>query len=192
VGLSYHPAEPLRIESLRYGGEFATRDYEVRDGALYTPRLKRGDVEVGIVQSRGDWVAVFKKGELVEIHKPWDAREIRERDGEIHVLGYTSVTWTDSWTTTAAWSALVIQADGTSRADEWTVERPPTYVSWDSPQEFHSADFATLGVRGGAHINREEKVSGWEVTWRWNKAKRSYMVTEKMIALPPKAKKKRR
>jgi hypothetical protein len=192
AGLSYHPAEPTRIESLRYPGEFVTRDYEVRDGLLYTSKVTLGDVQVGLVQSRGDSVAVLKKGEVVEVHRPWDAREFRERDGEIHVLGYRSVTWTDSWTTTAGWSVLAIGADGAARDGEQVVERPQLFVNWESPQEFHSADYATVGVRGGAQVQGEQKVVGWEVTWRWNKAKRIYAVTERGIALPPKAKKKRR
>lgn len=190
---SYHPAEPLRLETLSYPGEMDRRDYAARDGALYTRRMSLGELEIGVVQGSADHIAVLRQGKVVGVYgrRRGALIDILARDGDVHVFDFEVETATDNWQTSADWTVMVIGPDGTLR-ENVVVEPPPAFVSWAYPREFHTADLSTFGVRGGwfSWVDGKETTKGWERTWRWDKAKRRYVLKERGIPLPPQKKKR--
>jgi hypothetical protein len=190
---SYHPAEPLRLETLSYAGEMDRRDYAARDGALYARRMSLGELEIGVVQGSADHVAVLRRGKVVAVHgrRGGTLVDMVPRDGEVHVFVFDVETATDTFMTSADWTLLAIGPDGALR--EKVLDEPPNFVPWAYPKEFHSPDLQTFGVRGGwySEVDGKDTTTGWERTWRWDKAQRRYVLKEKRIPLPPQNKKRR-
>jgi hypothetical protein len=189
---SYHPADPLRLETLGWPGEVERRDYVARDGALYTKRLALADVEVGVVEGSADHLAVLRRGTFHAVlgRRRGTLVDIVPRDREIHAFQFDVETATDTWRTSADWTLWAIGPDGELRGK--VMDEPTSSVAWVDPRELHARDWSSFGVRGGwyEYANGKETTKGWERTWRWDEAKRRYVLKERGIPFSPKKKKR--
>lgn len=179
AGLSYHPADPLHVQTLRYIGDPSS--VAPSEENLYEKLATLGDVEIGKVTAFGTWLAVLKKGKLVGSYKdsgedmPFDAfppperKGIVTRDGSLHVISYAESAQSEGvGPRPASWSALVIGPDGTAHEAVQDVDLPYT---WDGLTEFASPELDTFGLRGttnypGKAMDFVEKAEGLEVNYR--------------------------
>lgn len=201
TGLSYHPADPLHVQTLRYMGDPSSVD--PGEEKLYEKLATLGDIEVGQVTAFGAWLAILKKGKLVGADRdasddvPFDAfppserKGILTRDGSLHVISYSAPADSEGMgPRTASWSALVIAPDGTAHDAVESVDLP---YRWDDVTAFTSPDLATFGLRGttnypGQAMDFVEKAEGLEVSYRWDPAQKKYLATRTRSAAPKKAK----
>ncbi|MEP7120296.1 MAG: hypothetical protein ABJE95_05270 [Byssovorax sp.] len=201
AGLSYHPADPLHVETLRYNATPSV--VEPSEETLYSKLATLGDVEIGQVSAFGPWLAVLKNGKLVGSHKeppddlPFDAfpaperKGIIPRDGALHVISYSMPANSEGvGPRQASWSAWVVAPDGTAHEAVEDIDLP---WLWDDLTEFASADFETFGLRGSTHWpgagpgqDSPDKPVGIEVTYRWDPARKTYLGTKKSIPVPKK------
>ncbi len=177
TGLSYQPGSGLTIESM-------TPDEEEVQIATYEMLGQKlgalGDVEVRWARASRDFMAIFKAGKLTEVidAELGEPMGVVEREGELHVFTVTRKPHSFGWyQNLPRWSVRVVSANGKSR------EALP-----DADDEF---------ATGGCHHleNQEEIVSrkkldtfGFrvdcldilnqgqpiEISYRWDKAKKSY------------------
>jgi hypothetical protein len=203
AGLSYRPADPLHVQTLRYAGDPSSID--PTEEKLYEKLATLGDVEIGQVTAFGTWLAVLKKGKLVGSHKdppedmlfdafpPAEREGILTREGSLHVISYAAPAHSEGvGPRQASWSALVIDPDGSAHEAVQDIDLPSM---WDDLTEFSSPDFETFGLRGttsypGAPFDFVEKAEGLEVTYRWDPKQKKYLGTRTRIAAPKKPKPK--
>ena len=201
TGLSYHPADPLHVQTLRYMG--APSAVDPSEEKLYEKLGTLGDIEVGQVTASGTWLSILKKGKLVGSYRdmddgmPFDAfpaserKGIVTRDGSLHVISYSAPADSEGvGPRIASWSALVIAADGTAHDAVEGVDLPHR---WDDVTVFASPDLATFGLRGttnypGQTTDFVEKAEGLEVSYRWDPAQKKYLATRTRTAAPKKPK----
>ena len=188
-GLSYHPADPLHVETVGYDrGVYDTSHVRGFEATLYKKQASIGDVELGQVSAYGDWLAILRKEKLVElVDLPGNLQTVFERAGEIHVVTYSQYTSTDTWAEQARWSVMAIKSDGTVRED--IMERGVDNLSWKQVERFSDKAMYTFGVRGLAMGTADEK-EGTEVSWRWNPGSKTYALTRRRVVIRKKAKKK--
>ena len=201
AGLSYHPADPLHVQTLRYPGDPSSVDPS--EETLYEKLATVGDVEVGKVTAFGTWLAILKKGHLIGSYRddddemPFDAfppaerKGIITRDGSLHVISYSAPANSEGvGPRSASWSAFVIAPDGTSHHALGAVDLPSM---WNDLTEFASPDLATFGLRGstnnpGKPYEFVDKAVDLEITYHWDPARKEYLGTRTQIALPKKPK----
>lgn len=150
------------------------------EATLYTKKATLGDVEVGLVSADNDWIAILKKGKLVDlVDLSGDLKGIVERDGEIHVLAHWQYT-NEAYSENASWTAFAVTADGSTR--ESLIQQEEGSRPWNQVSELHSKTLDSFGLRGwssyGGHGDE-----GIGLSWRWDKAKRSYVRTQRKIPL---------
>lgn len=204
-GLSYHPSDPLHVESV--GHADSAMSLRAREEALYTKARTFGDVEIGDVSACGRFLAVLHKGRLSELIPlepdlnldragPKELRGMIERDGELHVLWFTPKFYSyDVSFVEPAWSVLAVAPDGSVRGD--VLDTDIEGVRWEEDASgFESKDFNTFGIRGTTHFpegwagDYQEKLTGKEITWRWDSKARKYKGKLSTIPVPAKPKRK--
>ncbi len=180
TGLSYQPGDPLHVETVSYDrGLYDTSRVSGSEATLYTKKAALGDVEVGYVSAYSEWIAILVKGKLVDlVDLPGRLMGITQRDGAIHVLSYSQYD-SEVGSVTATWSALVISPDG--RHDEDAVQHESGMFNWTDTEEFHAKDFASFGMRGWTAFTPSGTAEGVEMTWRWNKALKAYVLRRQRI-----------
>ncbi|MFT3771201.1 MAG: hypothetical protein QM820_37780 [Minicystis sp.] len=189
TGLSYHPADPLHVETVSYDrGLYDTSHVRAFEGRLYEKQAAIGEVEVGHVSAYNDWIAVLRKGKLVDLlDLPGALRGVIERDGELHVIGYSQYTATDIWADQASWSVMAIKPDGTHRDD--IVDHGVGNLAWSEVSEFHDKALTRFGVRGWTD-RMSGKPEGIEITWTWSPTAKMYTGKQRSIPVRKKAKKR--
>ena len=181
-GLSYHPASPLRVESVHYlGGEYEYIRVGASEQALYEKRDSLGDIEVGLAAS-GE-LAILRKGKLTEvIGVGGSLRGIVHRDGELHVFAFSPSGFSEAFGFhPARWSVTAVAEDGSHRdvvVDD-SVEAAGWYeAAWTPMDEITSKDFTRFGMR--AVIEKK----GVEQTWSWNGKRKVYVARRRDVAAP--------
>jgi hypothetical protein len=189
TGLSYQPGDPLHVESISYDkGLYDTSRVSRSEETLYTKKASLGDVEVGVASAYGEWIAILEKGKLVDlVDLPGQLKGVVGRDGEIHILSHSHYTETDIWADSARWSAIAVGPTGSSRGE--IVAQEIASFNWNDVEEFHAKDLASFGLRGWTTYLSNGKEQGVEVTWRWDRAKKSYVGKRKLIPVHKKPKK---
>jgi hypothetical protein len=179
-GLSYQPGDPLHVEIVSYDrGLYDTSHVSGSEATLYTKKAALGDVEVGYVSAYGEWIAILVKGKLVDlVDLPGRLMGIVLRDGAIHVLSYSQYD-SEVGSVTATWSAFVISPDGSH--DEGAVQQESGMFNWTDTEEFHDEAFASFGMRGWTAFTPSGKAEGVEMTWRWNKALKAYVLRRRSV-----------
>jgi hypothetical protein len=180
TGLSYQPGDPLHVEIVSYDrGLYDTSHVSGSEATLYTKKAALGDVEVGYVSAYGEWIAILVKGKLVDlVDLPGRLMGIVLRDGAIHVLSYSQYD-SEVGSVTATWSAFVISPDGSH--DEGAVQQESGMFNWTDTEEFHDEAFASFGMRGWTAFTPSGKAEGVEMTWRWNKALKAYVLRRRSV-----------
>ncbi len=184
LGFSYHPAEPDRIETVRYPGWDAS-SVVVSEKPLYVPERKLGDLEIGYASAVRPAVAVFKAGAFVElVDLEGEPVGSVERNKEIHVFSYSDMTADDSPGLMARWSVLAVAADGSTLNP---INQDTGVSAWSKVYEIHSDKFDWFGVRGVPFgFANEETPRPIEILWRLDKQLGGYMpTTRELSVLPP-------
>jgi hypothetical protein len=189
TGLSYQPGDPLHVEIVSYDrGLYDTSHVRGYEETLYTKSATLGDVEVGHVSAYNEWIAILRKGKLVDlVDLPGRLMGVVERDGEIHVLSYSHYTETDIWADSARWSAIAVGPDGSSRGE--IVAQEIANFNWQDVEELHAKALDSFGLRGWTTFLSNGKEQGVEVTWRWDKAMKGYVGKRRIIPVHKKPKK---
>jgi hypothetical protein len=199
TGMSYHPGDPLHLETMGYPAD--RHSVVASEEMLYKKLAAVGDIEIGHVAGYREGMAIFKKGKLADVLfgtvasvPPGIPQGILPRDGELHVFSYQDMSSASEYgTAPPMWSVVAIAADGSHRDD--VLDQAGDVPEWEDGWVFASPDLASFGVRGSTHYpkgskERVEKPQGFEVTWRWDKAKKKYAATMAVIPLPKKPQKK--
>ncbi|HVK67621.1 MAG TPA: hypothetical protein VM694_24215 [Polyangium sp.] len=184
-GLSYSPAEPDPIETVRHPGK-DTSSVVTSEHPLYVLERRLGDVEVGYSNAVLPSVAVFKGGKFVELMDIADIGEepmgIVERNKQIHVFSYSQ---TDEFPPgfQAGWSVLAVGEDG---AITYPFNGETGVGHWDKVYEIHSDKFDWFGVRGvPIGYADEETPRPIEILWRFDKQFGGYMPTTRPLTTLP-------
>lgn len=204
-GLSYHPSDPLHVESVSHAGD--AMSLKAQEETLYTKARSFGDVEIGHVSAVGRFLAISRGGKLAEVIPlesdlnldrggPTELRGMIERDGELHVFWYTPRYYSyDISFVEPAWSVLAIGPDGSVRGD--VLDSDAEGVRWEEASDFASAELDTFGIRGTTHFpdgwggDYQEKLTGKEIVWRWDSKARKYRGKLSNIPVPAKPKRKK-
>lgn len=205
-GVSYHPSDPLHVESVSHAGD--AMSLKAQEETLYTKARSFGDVEIGDVSARGRFLAIFHKGKLSELIPlepelnldragPTELRGMIERDGELHVFWFTPKFYSyDVAFVEPVWSVLAVAPDGSVRGD--VLDSDIEGVRWEEDASaFQSKELDTFGIRGTTHFpegwggDYQEKLTGKEITWRWDSKARKYKGKLSTIPVPAKPKKKK-
>lgn len=196
-GLSYHPGQLDRIRCLAHQGPMALT---VRDEPLYLKQAERGDVEVGIIKTYGDFLVTKKQGKIVdfiplfgtvpvEYAQPTHVKGIVERGNELQVIAYRPDWLTQQYgTRSPAWVVFAVNDQGELRARNLGADDLPTSDLLDSAampftvhsaREFQSRDLLEFGIKGtGLAITATgTQPVNFHVAWKWDETSRRYMVT---------------
>ncbi len=199
TGLSYPPGDPTHVEWVRYGR--SAQQVDVVEAVLYEKKATLGDVEVGHVQAFGDWLALSKKGEVVQMLELREGlRGVVVRDGEIHAVSYTPGHYTMAYSSLPpSWDVLAIGPDGAVRDP---VENLMATALKDPKKgglgclpvvgpagvmpgvETASATFDTFGWKGSCQIALDGPSVAFEMAWKWDPAKKVYTGTLRRAPAP--------
>ncbi len=196
-GLSYHPGQPDRIRCLAHQGPMALT---VKDEPLYLKQADRGDVEVGLVKTYGDFLVLQKQGKIIEFiplfgsipveyAQPTRIKGIVERGNELQVIAYRpdGLTQQYGWQS-PAWVVFAVDDQATLRARTLSSDDLPTSDLLDSAdkpftvhsaREFQSGDLLEFGIKGKGLAVTETGTQpvNFHVAWKWDEASRHYKVT---------------
>ena len=188
-GLSYHPSDPLHVETATYAGGYDRSSVNLGEETLYKQTLVRGDLEIGMVSAYDTWLGIFKAHKLVDlVSLPGPVQGVVERDGEIHVICYSQYVSEDVGMTQATWTALAVTPAGTYRDD--VVMHEGLSFPWDYASSFSTKKLDTFGVLGATQLlPGAGKLQGAAITWRWDRKSKLYVGKVRVVPLPPGPKK---
>ncbi len=174
TSLSYHPSDPLHVETIGYDhGIWDATSIAANEATLYSPKATLSDVEVGLVSAADSAIAILQKGKLLDMVDVFtDFLGVVQRDGEIHVLSYAEYSEVDQQR--ASWSATLIAADGTYRQD--MVEAPASGHPWNEVSEFHSKTLDSFGLRGWTRFTRDGREQGLAQSWHRDTTKKIHAI----------------
>ncbi|MDC3955092.1 hypothetical protein [Polyangium jinanense] len=187
LGLSYSPADPGHIETVRHPGK-DTSSVVTSESPLYVPQRTLGDVEIGYTSAVLPSVAVFKGGAFVDVIDVADIGEepmgIVERNKQIHVFSYSQTNELDAAGFQAGWSVVAVAEDGSI---SYPFNAETGVGRWEKVYEIHSDKFDWFGMRGvPREYADEETPRAIEILWRFDKQFGGYMPTTRpLTTLPP-------
>lgn len=203
-GLSYHPTQPLVVETVTHPDAGGPVKLVAREEKLYRKIGAHGDVEIALVDAYGQWLAISRGGRLlhflslfgdvpVEYAQPFTIRKLVERGGDLHIIAYRPAHLTQQYgIATPEWVVIAVAPDGTIRkpieGNDKTVRSelvdPAVVVPYFGRDtvEFSSPDLDRFGVRGVTnHIDGEylDETLRFEVSWKWDGDRGLYVGAER-------------
>jgi hypothetical protein len=206
-GLSYHPRQPLVVETVRHPDAGGPVRLVAREESLYRKIGGFGSIEVALVDAYGESIAVTKGGKVleflplsgdvpIEYAQPTSIRRVVERGGDLHVIAYRPDHLTQQYgMVPPEWMVIAVTPDGAIRkptkGHDETVRSDLVDASVSAPyfgrdtSEFGSSSLDMFGIRGvtnhpgGEYQEQEVK---FEVSWRWDEARGMYVGHQKSWA----------
>lgn len=174
-GLSFQPAEPLKVESV----EASDVDARVNEGTLFVSLAKLGEVEVGRAHLPRDFVVILKGGKLGGIVDAEDsvARGVLTRNRELHLFSSTPSPWRNGWAPTLPfWSVIVVDAEGNHRQAIEPEEYDGTCLRFSDGAEIAGKKLDRFGFSGKCSGASEDVSDEIEIVHRWDERKKAYVV----------------
>lgn len=201
-GMSYDLADPGRIEWIHFGKSAQT--VQVENEVLYEKKAALGDIELGHVRGFREWLAISKKGALVELVELSEGlRGVVVRDGEIHAISFKPSHYTMAYSGASPdWSVIAVGPNGQTRdpvQNGWTEAFTPAPkgglgcavhgpVAVMEGVETASASLDAFGWKGSCNIGTSGAMASFEVAWKWDPAKKQYTSTFTKLASAPRKK----
>ncbi len=202
AGMSYDLADPRRIEWIHFGKSAQT--VTVESELLYEKKATLGDIEVGHVRALREWLAISKKGALVDLIELREGlRSVIVRDGEIHAISYTPPHYTMAYSSAdPSWDVIAVGPDGAKRNPVQDVATnvlaPVTKGGLGCANigpngvmngvETASPSFDTFGWKGSCNLAAGGGEAAFEMNWKWDVAAKQYTGTLNKLSSSPRRK----